>query len=149
MAKPSFYMPVPGEPNAPVFDPAHPSQICQYFTQLEWLFAHANLLDDHQEMKFYTTFFVDPDLTSLWEASPEFTSDSSTFDDFKTVLIQIYAGYSKYSLSNLHSLISEFQKSDIHSFHDLSDYHLCFQEISSDLITSGQLDSIGQTLAYP
>ena len=100
-------------------------------------------------MKFYTTFFVDPDLASLWEAFPGFTLDSSTFDDFKTSLIQIYASYSKYTLSNLHSLISKCHKSDICSFHNLSDYHLRFQEISSDLIASGQLDSIGQTLAYP
>jgi hypothetical protein len=149
MAEPGFYMPVSGEPNAPVFDPAHPLQIRRYFAQLERLFARAALLDDHQEMKFYTTFFVDSDLASLWEAFPEFNSLSSTFDDFKTALIQIYAGYSKYSLSDLHSLISEFHKSDIHSFRNLSDYHLRFQEISSDLITSGQLDSVGQTLAYP
>jgi hypothetical protein len=149
MAEPGFYMPVPGESNAPVFDPAHPSQIRRYFAQLECLFARADLLDDHQEMKFYTTFFIDSDLASLWEAFPEFNSASSTFDDFKTALIQIYAGYSKYILSDLDSLISEFHKSDICSFRDLSDYHLHFQEISSDLIASGQLDSIGQILAYP
>ena len=100
-------------------------------------------------MKFYTTFFVDPDLASLWEAFPEFISVSSTFGDFKTALIQVYVSYSKYNLSDFHSLISEFHKSDIRSFHDLSAYHLRFQEISSDLIASGQLDSIGQTLAYP
>jgi len=124
-----------------VFDPAHLSQICWYFVQLEQLFAHADLLDDHQEMKFYTTFFVGPDLASLWEAFPEFILASSTFNDFKMALIQVYIGYSKYSHSDLHSLISEFHKSDIHSFHDLSDYHLHFQEISSDLIASGQLTS--------
>jgi len=141
-------MPVPGESNALVFDPAHPLQIRRYFTQLEHLFTHAALLDDHQEMKFYTTFFVDLDLATLWEAFPEFNSPSSTFDDFKTALIAIYAGYSKYTLSNLHSLISESCKSDIHSLCDLNDYHLCFQAISSDLIASGQLDPIRQTLVY-
>jgi hypothetical protein len=148
MAEPGFYMPVPGESNAPVFDPSHPSQIHRYFAQLERLFMHADLLQDHQEMKFYTTFFVDSDFATLWEAFPEFISASSTFSDFKTALIQMY-DYSKYSISDLHSLISEFSKSDIHSFCNLRDYHLCFQEISLDLIASGQLDSIGQTLVYP
>ena len=68
MAEPGFYMPAPGEPNAPVFDPAHPLHIHRYFAQLERLFARADLLRDHQEMKFYTTYFVDYELTSLWEA---------------------------------------------------------------------------------
>jgi len=58
--------------------------------QLEQLFAHADLLNDHQEMKFYTTFFVGPDLASLWEAFPEFILASSTFNDFKMALIQVY-----------------------------------------------------------
>ena len=58
-------MPVPGEPNVLVFDPSHPSQIRQYFAQLEHFFTRADLLENHQEMKFYTTFFVDLDLTSL------------------------------------------------------------------------------------
>ena len=79
-------MPVPGEFNAPVFDPSHPSQIRRYFAQLERLFAHAAISHDHQEMKFYTTFFVDPDLALLWEAFPEFVSPSSTFEDFKTAV---------------------------------------------------------------
>ena len=53
MAEPGFYMPVPGEPDAPLFDPAHPSQIRRYFAQLEHLFKQAAISHDQQEMKFY------------------------------------------------------------------------------------------------
>ena len=142
-------MPVPGEHNAPVFDLPRPSQIHRYFTQLEHLFERAAISHDQHEMKFYTTFFVDPDLADLWEAFPEFTSPSSTFSNLKSALIGTYAGFGKYKPSDLHALIAATNSSKISSFSDLSDYHLRFQEISSDLITFGHLDTIGQTLAYP
>src|SRR6266567_193201 len=100
-------------------------------------------------MKFYTTFFVDPDLADLWEAFPEFTSPSSTFDDLKLALIDTYVPLSRYKLSDLHSLVSTTYNSTIRSFSDLSDYHMRFQMISSDLVASGLLDPIGQTLMYP
>src|SRR6266702_8814372 len=149
MAKSGFYMPVPGENNAPIFDPSQPSQIRRYLTQLERLFERAAISHDQNEMKFYTTFFVDPDLADLWEAFPEFTSLSSTFGDLKSVLIGIYARFGKYKPSDLRALIATTNSSKIGSFSDLSDYHLRFQEISSDLITFGHLDTIRQTLAYP
>src|SRR6266700_6041348 len=149
MAKSGFYMPVPGEPNAPVFDPSRPSEICRYFAQLERLFERAAISHDQNEMKFYTTLFVDPDLADLWEAFPEFTSPSSTFGDLKSALIGIYAGFGKYKPSDLHALISATNSSTIGAFSDLSDFHMRFQEISSDLITFGHLDTIRQTLAYP
>src|SRR6266700_1090774 len=149
MAKSGFYMPVPGEPNAPVFDPSRPSEICRYFAQLERLFERAAISHDQNEMKFYTTLFVDPDLADLWEAFPEFTSPSSTFGDLKSALIGIYAGFGKYKPSDLRALIAATNSSKIGAFSDLSDFHMRFQEISSDLITFGHLDTIGQTLAYP
>src|SRR6267143_1593428 len=142
-------MPVPGKTNAPVFDPSQPSQIRHYFAQLERLFKRAAISHDQHEMKFYTTFFVDPDLADLWEAFPEFTSPSSTFGDLKSVLIGTYAGFGKYKPSDLRVLISATNSSTIGSFSDLSNYHLRFQEFLSDLITFGHLDTIGQTLAYP
>jgi cytochrome c oxidase assembly protein Cox11 len=69
MAEPGFYMPVPGEDNAPTFDPSHPLQIHQYFAQLKCLFIWASLTHDQQEMKFYTTFFIDPNLADLGKLS--------------------------------------------------------------------------------
>src|SRR6267143_6791715 len=149
MAESGFYMPVPGENNAPLFDPSRPSQIRRYLTQLERLFERAAISHDQDEMKFYTMFFVDPDLTDLWEAFPEFTSPSSTFGNLKSALIGTYARFGKYKPSDLHALIAATNSSKIGSFSDLSNYHLRFQEISSDLITFGHLDAIGQTLAYP
>src|SRR6267143_5610076 len=149
MAESGFYMPVPGENNAPLFDPSRPSQIRRYLTQLEHLFERAAISHDQDEMKFYTTFFVDPDLTDLWEAFPEFTSPSSTFGNLKSALIGTYARFGKYKPSDLHALIAATNSYKIGSFSDLSNYHLRFQEILSDLITFGHLDTIGQTLAYP
>src|SRR6267143_4780149 len=142
-------MPVPGKTNAPVFDPSQPSQIHHYFAQLERLFERAAISHDQHEMKFYTMFFVDPNLADLWEAFPEFTSPSSTFGDLKSALIGTYAGFGKYKPSDLHALIPATNSSTIGSFSDLSDFHMRFQEISLDLITFGHLDTIGQTLAYP
>src|SRR6266700_5511807 len=149
MAQSGFYMPVPGKPNAPVFDPSRPSEICCYFAQLERLFERAAISHDQQEMKCYTTFFIDPDLADLWEAFPEFMSPSSTFGDLKSALIGIYAGFGKYKPSDLCALIAATNSSKIGSFSHLSNFHMRFQEISSDLITFGHLDTIGQTLAYP
>src|SRR6266699_698747 len=149
MAESGFYMPVPGENNAPVFDPSQPSQIRRYLTQLERLFERAAISHDQNEMKFYTMFFVDPDLADLWEAFPEFMSPYSTFGDLKSALIGIYARFGKYKPSDLRALIAATNSSKIGSFSDLSDYHLRFQEILSDLITFGHLNTIGQTLAYP
>src|SRR6267143_6335903 len=116
MAESGFSMPVPGEPHAPVFDPSQPSQIRRYLTQLERLFELAAISHDQQEMKFYTTFFVDPDLADLWEAFPEFTSPSSTFGDLKSALIGTYTGFGKYKPSDLCVLISATNSSTIGSF---------------------------------
>jgi len=113
MAEPGFYMPIPGEELAPTFDPSHPSQIRRYLAQLECLFIRASLTHDQQEMKFYTTFFIDPDLADLWEAFPEFISPTSTFNDLKAALIDTYVPFSKYKLSDLHSLISTTHTSTI------------------------------------
>src|SRR6266700_2495880 len=134
MAKSGFYMPVPGESNAPVFDPSRPSEICRYFAQLERLFERAAISHDQQEMKFYTTFFVDPNLADLWEAFPKFKSPSSTFADLKSALIGTYVRFGKYKQSDLDALIAATHHSVIHSLSNLSDYHLQFQAISSDLI---------------
>src|SRR6267143_1049153 len=124
MAESGFYMPVPGETNASIFDPLQPSQIHCYFTQLERLFEQAAISHDQQEMKFYTTFFVDPDLADLWEAFPEFTSPSSTFGDLKSALIGTYTGFGKYKPSDLRALIAAINSSMIGSFSDLSDFHM-------------------------
>ncbi|KAF9536598.1 hypothetical protein CPC08DRAFT_609027, partial [Agrocybe pediades] len=141
-------MPLKGDRGAPTFDPKHPSEIKRYFAELEFLFSRSNIVLSFEKKQF-TTRYLDYTTAELWEAIPEYASLTATFDDFKKAVIESYTDQArKYSVSDLDLLIGERQRLGIRDLHDLTDYHLRFQAISTHLIANKRIGDVDQYNAY-
>ncbi|KAF9538176.1 hypothetical protein CPC08DRAFT_651529, partial [Agrocybe pediades] len=68
---------------------------------------------------------------------------------FKKAVIESYTDQTrKYSVSDLDMLIGERQRLGIRDLHDLTDYHLRFQAISTHLIANKRIGDVDQYNAY-
>jgi hypothetical protein len=74
-------MPIGGEGSVPIFDQKEPSELGQYFKQLETLFACCNVVDN-KERKAYATSYIKSNIADSWEALPESTSNQKSYKDF-------------------------------------------------------------------
>jgi hypothetical protein len=68
-----------------------PSPESRFFDDLEYILNRAQITSEN-EMKRHATRYVDIDTSDLWETLPEFTDHTKTFEEFKTVLQDLYPG---------------------------------------------------------
>ncbi|KDR69122.1 hypothetical protein GALMADRAFT_230903 [Galerina marginata CBS 339.88] len=141
-------MPVRGERGAPIFDAQQPAEIKRFFDQLDTLFTRSAITNEADKKK-YTIRYADYSTADLWEAIPEYSDVTKTYDDFKKAIISGYIDEKrKYSVSDLDLLVGERQRLGIHSQIDLTNYHFRFQAISSHLIESKRIGEVDQFNAY-
>jgi hypothetical protein len=111
-------MPLKGNRTAPTFDPASPHTLPQYLAQVDHLLARLRI-DNPKECKDYIISFIE------WEAFPEYSKATKTFEDFKEALLCSYTDKdSHYNMCKLDQLIGEHQQLGIHNLQDLTAYHL-------------------------
>jgi len=141
-------MPLKGDRTAPAFDPTNPHTITRYLAQVDRLLARSKI-DDPKECKDYIISFIEPDLQDLWEAFPEFTDATKTFEEFKEALLRSYTDKdNRYDMRELDQLIGERQRLGIHNPQDLTAYHLRFRAITNYLITKNRIGIVDQFNAY-
>jgi hypothetical protein len=141
-------MPLKGDRTAPTFDPASPHTLLQYLAQVDCLLPQSRI-DNPKECKDYVISFIEPDLQDLWEAFPEYSDATKTFDDFKEALLRSYTDKDNcYNMHKLNQLIGEHQRLGIHNLQDLTIYHLRFHAITSYLIEKNRLSIVNQFHAY-
>jgi hypothetical protein len=150
MAANTVHMPARGKNSAPVFDKARPRELSRYFSDLQSLFAKANVTLD-ADKKDYVVYYVDFDTEQIWKTFTEFASAISTYDDFKDAILVHYpdaTGDFVYSIRDMDMLIGERQRVGISSTKDLSDFHLQFLAITTWLIQKKQLEPLEQSRTY-
>jgi hypothetical protein len=141
-------MPLKGNHTAPTFDPASPHTLPRYLTQVDHLPVRSRI-DNLKECKDYVISFIELDLQDLWEAFPEYSDATKTFDDFKEALLHSYTDKdNRYDMRELDQLIGERQQLGIHNLQDLTTYHLRFHAITSYLIEKNRLGIVDQFHAY-
>jgi hypothetical protein len=72
----------------PTFDPTSLHTLPQYLTQVNHLLVQSKI-DNSKECKDFIISFIEPDLQDLWEAFPEYSDATKTFDNFKDPM-QLY-----------------------------------------------------------
>ena len=145
----SLYMPLRGERTAPIFDPAQPATLRQYFAQLDALFARFQIESEH-EKKEYASSFLRWDTAEAWEALPQYSDESKTYADLKDRLLDLYNQSAlRYTLCDLEQLVSEHMRPALQSLRALSEFHLRFTAISKYLLGLGLLSPRKQSLMYP
>jgi len=144
----ALLMPLKGDCTAPTFDPASPHTLPRYLSQVDRLLARSKI-DDPKECKDYIISFIEPDLQDLWEAFPEYSDATKTFEDFKEALLHSYTDKdNRYDMRELDQLIGECQRLGIHNLQDLTAYHLRFCAITNYLIKKNRLGIADQFNAY-
>ena len=135
---------------APSFDRSKTREFPRYFDDLEALFTRANVTNNADKKKWVLRY-VDFDTEQLWKALPEFDNPLSTYDNFKYAILNFYPdayGDFVYSIHDLEALISDYQRREIASLTELSDFHRQFLTISHWLIKKQQLEKLEQQRAY-
>ncbi len=108
----------------------------------------SNIMADANK-KEYATSYVKAEVAEYWEAIPEFNNVAKTYNNFRDCLKELYNQTAlQYILSDLDRLIGKWQRLSLRSLGDLSDFHFCFNVISSFLITNHLLSSREQSQAY-
>ena len=124
------------------------ADLIQYFKQLEKLFTQSNITADANK-KEYTTSYVKAKVAEYWEVIPEFNNVAKTYDNFRDCLKELYNQTALwYILSDLDHLIGKQQWLGLRSLGDLSDFHFCFNVVSSFLITNHLLSLHEQSQGY-
>jgi len=141
-------MPIRGERGAPTFDQKQPNDLGRYFEQLETLFVRCQVQDDANKKKF-TVSFVGSTVADSWEALPEYKDNTKTYVHFKECLFKIYNQVSlRYILSDLDRLVGKWQRLEMRSLQDLTDFHLRFNVVASYLLMNQLISICEQSQAY-
>jgi len=131
-------MPLKGDRGAPTFNPDRPSKLSRFFHQLEALFLHSGITSN-EEKKDYVISYIDALLANLWEGIPS----------FKAAVLECYTDNDcKYNVLDLNMLIGKRQRLGIRSLNELSEYHLCFQAVTSYLLEKKLIGEVEQFNAF-
>jgi hypothetical protein len=129
-------MPSRGDRNAPTFDSAKPRELPRHFSDLEYHFTRCNITDDAQKKSHATRFLTVRD-QDAWESLTEFTTPTTSYEDFKAAVLKLYPGTDadrKYSLADLDTLVGTHVRTGIHSKGDFSEFYRDFSAISTSII---------------
>ena len=142
------FMSFHGECTAPIFDPAQPNTLRQYFAQLEALFARCQVASE-LEKKEYATSYLSWNVAEGWEALPQYTDASETYANFKDRLFDLYNQSDlRYTYGDLTQFISNQSRLNIQSLQSLSEFHLRFIAISTHLLNLGIISKREQSQMY-
>ena len=150
MAAPVISMPSRGDRSAPRFDTKHPRELRRYFSDLEYCFERAQIVDD-QEKKSHACRFVDVDTSELWESLAEFADNTKTYTDFRQIIYSLYPGSEeecKWSVADMDKLVGERSRLGVLSLGDLGEYHRQFLAITTFLIGKTRLSTAEQSRAF-
>ena len=81
-------MPAHGDRTAPQFKPR---ELHRFFNNLQYI-LNCTQVTSENEMKCHSTSYVDINTSKLWETLLEFIDPTKTFEEFKTVLQDLYSG---------------------------------------------------------
>ncbi|KAJ7307663.1 hypothetical protein DFH08DRAFT_918484 [Mycena albidolilacea] len=133
-AVPQPQMPARGDRNAPQFDSAKPRELPRYFSDLEFHFTRASVVDS-TEKKRHATRFLSVEDQDVRESFPEF-GPASTFDQFQAAVLKLYPGTDsnrKFTLADLDTLVGEYARVGILSRGDYSEFYRQFLVITQFL----------------
>ena len=102
-------------------------------------------------MKCHATRYVDIDTSELWETLPEFIDPTKTFEEFKTVLQDLYPGSKeehKWTVADMDQLIGERLHLGILSLADLGNYYRQFLAITTFLKGRNHILNDEQSCAF-
>ena len=105
-----------------------------------------------QEKKIKATL-RDADLeeAELWEMLPEATNNLANWAVFTTAIIKQYPGCEttkRYYHADIQYLVEDYQKKEMHSQDDLSEYTRKFSKVSAFLITNKKIAKMEQDMFY-
>ncbi|KAJ7434588.1 hypothetical protein FB451DRAFT_1012096, partial [Mycena latifolia] len=132
------------------FDSSKARELPRYFSDLEFHFTRCNITDAGQ-MKSHATRFLNVRDQDAWEAITEFTTDGTTYEDFKSAVLKLYPGTDadrKYSLADLDVLIGAYAHTGNLSKGDFSEFYRDFTVISTFLIRKDRLSAAEQSRAF-
>jgi hypothetical protein len=129
---PYYHLPGRREESAPVFDPADPLTIWQYFEEVDLLCLKHQVSDD-AEKKQAATRYLGTEVALLWKYALSYSDLAHSYEDFKAEVIQMYPEVlpvHRYTLSGLWQLVSDRACTQICSVQELSAYHREFRLIT-------------------
>jgi len=118
-------MPLQWNHSAPCFNPDQPHKLHRYFTNLAVHFMRSEI-DDDQERKCYTCYYVDIDTEELWELCLEYLDCAKLFSDFVQVVYRLYPGSDrqwKWLVADMERLVEERSQIGIRTLGDLGNYY--------------------------
>ncbi|KIL56909.1 hypothetical protein M378DRAFT_38972, partial [Amanita muscaria Koide BX008] len=143
-------MPAKNASSAPRFDPTRPRELPAYFEELETLLAAVGITDNHQK-KVHARRYMPFEDAELWATLTEYTTATSTYDEFKTSVLQQYPGATeerKYSLADVDKLVGERLRLGIYSIEELATYHRQFYVMTQYLISCQRYSTAEQSRAF-
>jgi hypothetical protein len=99
------------------------------------------------DKKRHTLRYVNFDIELIWRAIPEFADPTTTYDEFKAGILNLYPDASednRYFLSDMDTLIGERRRLGINSVNDLADFNMRFLTTTNWLIDRGILSGFEQ-----
>lgn len=108
VAVPVVPMPAKGHSTALKFSADQPRELCQYFEELDDIFAGAAITDG-QTKKLQACRYLDFESADLWQNIPSFAA-GNTYDNWKEELYKLYPGAEadkKYTVTDMDKLVSE------------------------------------------
>ncbi|KAG6824922.1 hypothetical protein H0H92_005399 [Tricholoma furcatifolium] len=129
-------MPPKNSSSAPRFDIADPSDLINFFDELEWLLEDRNVTEE-EKMKHYAVRYAPSKVTSLWKTLPSYTSGKSSYKNWKNDVIALYPGANpkrKFTLPDLDRLTAQARNRGITNLADFATYYRTFYEVSEWLI---------------
>jgi hypothetical protein len=129
-------MPARRDRNAPKFDKTQPRQLRPYFSELESLFADAQVASE-KEKKELALRYLDLDTADVWETLDEYDAVTKSYEEFKNAVLELYPGSEKtrrWTEEDLDRLTEAYSRNGIESLGDLAEYHRMFIIIAKTLV---------------
>ncbi|KIM85117.1 hypothetical protein PILCRDRAFT_5484 [Piloderma croceum F 1598] len=149
-AQPIIPMPACGDRSAPQFDPQQPRELRRFFTDLDFAFTRAGIVERAAQKK-HACRYVDVDTADLWESINEFVDATATYEDFVKAVHALYPGSEeerKWSVADMDKLVGERSRLGILSLANLGDYFRQFYTITTFLRNKRRLSEAEQSRAF-
>ena len=135
---------------APKFTEDQPRELKRFFEELANLFGPVNIVTN-MDKKSQTVQYIEVDMSNMWRSLPEFSSEESSYEDWKKKVISLYLGANeekRWSFVDLDKVIGERARIGIHTIGDFRAYYRVFYTISAFLAKKDRLSLAEQSRLF-
>lgn len=161
---PDFVFPARSDRHAPLFVASSPTSLTRFFEDLEELYrkydaakrlqnaANPTLITE-QEKKKQAVNYLDSETHLMWMSLTEYTTVTSTWEQFKTQVYKMYPGSNlsdsrAFTVADMNSLIGNWALQGISSKEALGNFYRPYFTITSKLLQHNIISMIDQTRGF-